>query len=101
MRNMEIIKGYCPSILTTETEIYKLNKMETTNTILLISDKDDQKNKVILMKTSFLVDATESVPEENTIFNLLSKYSCLKYRIYNKKIFNDKRIRKIIFKKIK
>ena len=47
--------------------------METTNTILLISHKDDQKNKVILMKTSFLVDAMESVPEENTIFNLISK----------------------------
>jgi len=61
----KIIKGSCPAILTTETEINKLNEMETTNTILLISHKDDQKNKVILMKTSFLVDAMESVPEEN------------------------------------
>lgn len=36
-----IIKGSCPSILTTETEIYKLSVMEATNTILLISDKDN------------------------------------------------------------
>ena len=67
-------------MLSTKNETNKLSSMDTTNTILLIQDKDEQnQNKEIIHMINFLFDALEAIPEKNSVYALIKSNCSLKY----------------------
>ena len=73
-----IIKGSSPVILCTKDKGYELKLLETTNTLLIIKDKNPNQKEVIL-KTAQSVEATNSSPRKYYIYNLLLVSCTLKY----------------------
>ena len=78
-----IIKGTSPTILCTKDKGYELKLLETTNTLLLINDKEEGSNKkeIIILKADHSIEATSITPRKFYIYNLLKKFCILKYDI--------------------
>ena len=77
-----IIKGTSPTILCTKDKGYELKLLETTNTLLLINDKEEDSNKKeIILKADHSIEATSITPRKFYIYNLLKKFCILKYDI--------------------
>ena len=77
-----IIKGTSPTILCTKDKGYELKLLETTNTLLLIQDKEEGSNKKeIILKADHSIEATSITPRKFYIYNLLKKFCILKYDI--------------------
>ena len=77
-----IVKGSSPTILCTKDKGYELKLLETTNTLLLIKDKDEDSNKKeIILKADHSIEATSITPRKYYIYNLLKKFCILKYDI--------------------
>ena len=75
-----IIKGTTPTILCTKDKGYELKLLETTNTLLILQNKDDNSNnKEIILKADHSVEATSTTPRKYYIYNLLKKFCTLKY----------------------
>ena len=77
-----IIKGTSPTILCTKDKGFELKLLETTNTLLLIKDKEggsDQKE--IILKADHSIEASSTTPRKYYIYNLLKKFCVLKYDI--------------------
>lgn len=75
-----IIKGSSPTILCTKDKGYELKLLETTNTLLIIKDKN-QNQKEIILKADHSIEATSIIPRKYYIYNLLKKFCVLKYDI--------------------
>ena len=77
-----IIKGTSPTILCTKDKGYELKLLETTNTLLLINDKEEGSNKKeIILQADHSIEATSITPRKFYIYNLLKKFCILKYDI--------------------
>ena len=75
-----IIKGTSPTILCTKDKGYELKLLETTNTLLLIKDKEEDPNKKeIILKADHSIEATSITPRKFYVYNLLKKFCTLKY----------------------
>ena len=75
-----IIKGTSPTILCTKDKGYELKLLETTNTLLIVQNKDDNQNyKEIILKADHSIEATSTTPRKYYIYNLLKKFCTLKY----------------------
>jgi hypothetical protein len=75
-----IIKGTTPTILCTKDKGYELKLLETTNTLLIVQNKEDNSNnKEIILKADHSVEATSTTPRKYYIYNLLKKFCTLKY----------------------
>ena len=73
-----IIKGTSPTILCTKDKGYELKLLETTNTLLIMKDKEPNQKEIIL-KVDHSVEATSTTPRKYYIYNLLKKFCVLKY----------------------
>ena len=77
-----IIKGTSPTILCTKDKGYELKLLETTNTLLLIKDNEEDPNKKeIILKADHSIEATSITPRKFYVYNLLKKFCTLKYDI--------------------
>jgi len=77
-----IIKGSSPTILCTKDKGYELKMLETTNTLLLIKDKEPGSDKKeIILKADHSIEATSITPRKFYIYNLLKKFCTLNYDI--------------------
>ena len=75
-----IIKGNSPTILCTKDKGYELKLLETTNTLLILKDKNQNQNqKEIILKADHSIEATSITPRKYYIYNLLKKFCVLKY----------------------
>ena len=74
-----IIKGNSPTILCTKDKGYELKILETTNTLLIVNNKDSKNQKEIILKTDHSIEATNTTPRKYFIYNLLKKFCVLKY----------------------
>ena len=75
-----IIKGNSPTILCTKDKGYELKILETTNTLLIVKNKEENQNqKEIILKTDHSIEATSTTPRKYYIYNLLKKFCVLKY----------------------
>ena len=74
-----IIKGNSPTILCTKDKGYELKILETTNTLLIVNNKDNKNQKEIILKTDHSIEATNTTPRKYFIYNLLKKFCVLKY----------------------
>ena len=73
-----IIKGNSPTILCTKDKGYELKILETTNTLLIVNNKDSKNQKEIILKTDHSIEATNTTPRKYFIYNLLKKFCVLK-----------------------
>ena len=77
-----IIKGTSPTILCTKDKGYELKLLETTNTLLILKDKNKTQKEIIL-KADHSIEATSTTPRKYYIYNLLKKFCVLKYDTSN------------------
>ena len=77
-----IIKGSNPTLLCSKDKGYELKMLETSNTLLLLKDKENYEDKKdIILKTDHCIEATNILPKKYYIYNLLKKFCLLNYDI--------------------
>lgn len=75
-----IIKGSNPTLLCTKDKGYELKMLETSNTLLLLKNKENSEDKKeIILKTDHCIEATNILPKKYYIYNLLKKFCQLNY----------------------
>ena len=63
-----IIKGTSPTILCTKDKGYELKLLETTNTLLLIKDKEEGSDQKEIILKAIIASRPQALPPENIIY---------------------------------